>query len=558
MCFKLVSMLKNSVKKSKNLFCLLQEKIPSHYFAGSRRKRENLSGSSFKRKSVPEEAVVSKKTLKITNEEDNVSTQPKDSSLPSACTCKVAHHLKVVDLMLTLWSLARNDFHGDAYANCISKAAIRIVENLSTIISLEEFEKNYENVIEKMNTLRHLKNRYILQNELIYNRCGQSPEHDEEKAKFDQNKREIISHCYQNEIVLLRRGQPRGPGIHTNERNRPMDKLGKDENGILTWKVPVTGVYKISAHGACNTIKTQWYAKNGTQKKLIDMGVLENPLHNTYGIPDTYGKIQYGIPDGNDDWPQVLARGAIVTANFELNRGETIQILIGTPGTHISDGCGGTFVYNADRKELLLVAGGAGGITKYESCIERFASGSLQCYGNTSDNESGCREQELGGGGCTIDCTAGGGGGIIKAPLNVTNESFINEATSFFPTSRMMVGGHMKKNISKKVTYQGGGLGGGGYSYRCWTQIGRSKQKHLTVLGCGGGGGYSGGHAGKTYGGGGGSFSQDPNAIFTLVPGQPENGVEDMKNFFGRCIIHLPDGRRSSKSKVGFKQGILH
>jgi len=177
-------------------------------------------------------------------------------------------------------------------------------------------------------------------------------------------------------------------------------------------------------------------------------------------------------------------KGAIVTTEATLEKGEKVLLVVGQSGDHTYAGCGGSFVVRHSDKRPIAVAGGAGGFVKYNE----FANASVDCYGNgvpqivdlDASNEPG-RNMNIGSGGKSGAEKAGGGAGFEQ------NGEWFNRsiAKSFHGGSR---GG--------EISGVSGGFGGGGAAK--W---------------CAGGGGYTGGNAGgeATFGGGGGSFALRPS-----------------------------------------------
>src|ERR1700748_3085078 len=105
------------------------------------------------------------------------------------------------------------------------------------------------------------------------------------------------------------------------------------------------------------------------------------PTIQTFTAPETgtYDILAFGAQGGNTDFngsksPGIGGKGAEIGGDFQLTKGETLSIIVGTVGqlsvTHAGaggggGGGGGSFVYlvsgSSDAPELLLAAGGGGG-----------------------------------------------------------------------------------------------------------------------------------------------------------------------------------------------------
>ena len=98
-------------------------------------------------------------------------------------------------------------------------------------------------------------------------------------------------------------------------------------SGFLIWNIPADGSYSFTCNGAGNV------APEHIRKKK--------------------------------NWPRILATGAEVTGKFDLKRGDRLEIILGQHGSNWQCGSGGTFVYRSTptKKELLIAAGGAGGVS---------------------------------------------------------------------------------------------------------------------------------------------------------------------------------------------------
>lgn len=233
--------------------------------------------------------------------------------------------------------------------------------------------------------------------------------------------------------------------------------------GILTWTVPITGTYTITAYGA----------QGGTSSTYSGGGVSGRP-------------------------------GAKIQGNFTLISGTQIKILIGqTPDPTKYDpedqpGGGGTYVVQSpytNDSDILVIAGGGGGASNntYGSGTGVNGAGQAGNNGGTADGGSASAATNGDGGGSSNQ-TVQGGAGYTGNSLTPPPGSLITDALSFKNGGTGGTGRYTPSAISNGE----GGFGGGGYSGRGGT-FGPS----------GGGGGYSGGAAGynSSYGGGGGSYN---------------------------------------------------
>jgi hypothetical protein len=211
--------------------------------------------------------------------------------------------------------------------------------------------------------------------------------------------------------------------------------------GIQLWVVPVTGAYRITAHGAAG--------ENG------DDG--------------------YGSP-----------KGAKIVGTFDLVQGEMLQIAVGQRGAingFYSGGGGGTWVMS-ETDAPLVIAGGGGGVATYSwgaGCGGRStnAAGAGSGIGTSMSCPVKTSGVGLGGAGGTSNSGSGGGGlnsdGTSTAGTVGSGKSWRNGLKGGGDSSFTAYGG-----------FGGGAAGNGSYSY-----------------GAGGGGGYSGGDGGRVAGGGG-------------------------------------------------------
>ncbi|MHA2432900.1 MAG: putative Ig domain-containing protein, partial [Candidatus Thorarchaeota archaeon] len=225
-------------------------------------------------------------------------------------------------------------------------------------------------------------------------------------------------------------------------------------DGIQEWTVPATGTYRIEVEGA----------KGGNNE-------------NEYT----------GLHIGGS--------GAKMGADFNLNAGETLYIMVGQEGEvttysyYGSGGGGGSYVAmgpSYTSSTLLIAAGGGGGATRNFTGLPGLTS---ECGGDDGSGYSsgGCSGQGGTGGGSSAGFDSGGGGG---AGWNSDGDDANGGAG----------GGFVLQTSSQGATYFAtGGFGGAGGGEG----------------GAGAGGGYSGGGGGVgTYGGnyyynpggGGGSY----------------------------------------------------
>jgi hypothetical protein len=225
--------------------------------------------------------------------------------------------------------------------------------------------------------------------------------------------------------------------------------------GIQQWTVPVSGVYRIRAAGAAG------------------------------------GSTDHG--HGGD--------GVTLSADYNLEKGDVIKILVGQQGQYSSNmagGGGGTFAWVAGDVEEPLIAAGGGGGASYE--MPQGVNASYSTNGTNNRNETA-----MGG--------ANGHGGNIPAgeypatagagwKSNGKHGSLSCKNNSEASLSPLNGGDGSPGSGNDNYLRYGGFGGGGGASARC------------ASAGGGGGGGYSGGAGGSdsiashdSAGGGGGSFS---------------------------------------------------
>ncbi|WP_375754457.1 endo-1,C4-beta-glucanase [Corallococcus exercitus] len=212
---------------------------------------------------------------------------------------------------------------------------------------------------------------------------------------------------------------------------------------LQTWTVPETGTYKLTAIGASGASATQAQAQ----------------------------QIQPGC-------------GAELRGTFDLQQGDTLQILVGQKGTaatYSGGGGGGTFVLR--NGSPLLIAGGGGGVRAGATVPGRHGStGADGVAGSVSANyTSGFVAGGTGGLGGSRSASYGAGGG------GWTGNGAVDGAYGEGGTALRDGGKGGTAKTCGGLAH--GGYGGGGAGNGCY--------------GGGGGGGYSGGGGGRVGGGGG-------------------------------------------------------
>lgn len=229
------------------------------------------------------------------------------------------------------------------------------------------------------------------------------------------------------------------------------------ENGIQEWTVPKSGIYRIVAHGA-------------------------------------QGGHGYLGSDGGS--------GAIIEGDFSLYEHEIVNLVIGQQGlkkpndrnaNYGGSGGGGTFVWKAHEKALLIASGGGGGGLDSWSSPERSATGydaTVDKNGLASNNGAQGGVDGHGGSATNIYSAGGGLGWLGSGHDNANSSQTGGEKGTFY--------GGENRYVQGENYGMDGGFGGGGAS----------------MHGGGGGGGYSGGGGGDNSvgnGGGGGSFNSGTN-----------------------------------------------
>jgi predicted secreted protein len=190
----------------------------------------------------------------------------------------------------------------------------------------------------------------------------------------------------------------------------------------------------------------------------------------------------------NDSEPE--QQGAIIRAEFDLDRGDVLDILVGQMAASFESGSGGTFVEY--QGSPLIVAGGSGGQSSYIDPDVKASTGTAGRDGNVGPGGTG-------GSGGTQSCGNIYGGG---AGGGYSGDGIINGSDYGCPGDGFVNGGKGGSLSCGNSVDTVGGFGGGGAGYKNDEPAG--------------GGGYSGGGGGGAdngcgtsptrYGGGGGSF----------------------------------------------------
>ena len=203
--------------------------------------------------------------------------------------------------------------------------------------------------------------------------------------------------------------------------------------------------------------------------------------------------------------------GVRMVGEFELEKGQRITVALGQQGILCNSGSGGSFlVLGSDEgQKPLLIAGGAG--CTFKSDVE-FGRGNIKqtAVGNVNVDTSG-KQEFIVGDKEDFYCA---GAGFSKAP-QVSNlaegcvapKSYKDGLTG----GKGVLGPGWRIQDGGRVT-EGGFGGGGGYYER---EVNGEWKLYF-----GAGGGFTGGstkvheNGVSCWGGGGGSFSADPNAEF--------------------------------------------
>lgn len=259
-------------------------------------------------------------------------------------------------------------------------------------------------------------------------------------------------------------------------------------DGIQEWDVPQSGVYRVTAYG----------------------------------------------PSGLNQDTSEAGKGAIMQAEFDLNQGETLQIIAGQQSSYSGSrdwfgGSGGTYVVDSSDTPLIVAGGGAGHRTSYYRTEMRADTGTTGKDGKKGNKGTN------GGGGINPspgdyngNYQGGGGSGWSGAGSASPDDRYDNTINS----ETFLQGGLGGYHEGGDSLTNDGGFGGGGAAG--WGDAG-------------GGGGYSGGAPNARgpadgWGGGAGSFihSSASNAAtsdgtFSTTGNEPHNpyggGVNDLNNW---------------------------
>lgn len=257
---------------------------------------------------------------------------------------------------------------------------------------------------------------------------------------------------------------------------------------------------------------------------------------NSWSVPytGTYTIIAAGGVGGSDGY-YYGGKGAIVSGNFSLIKGQTINIVTGGKGTGSGYYCGGgggaSYVYNATTGTLLLTAGGGGG------------AGMFSGGGDATAGTPGSGNGGSGGSGGFYGTDGGGGGGYLTAGGNGTSGGKGGGSyQSGFPTGGAGAG-------SNSGGYGGGGGGGEYYGANNGWNDGEG--------GGGGGGGYTGGY-GSSHGGGGGggtSYNAGSNQVNETAGNYSGDGYVSILGEFAIDITPPTVGSISNPGNVDFGAG---
>jgi VCBS repeat-containing protein len=235
----------------------------------------------------------------------------------------------------------------------------------------------------------------------------------------------------------------------------------------------------------------------------------------TYTVPATglYDITAFGAQGGDF---QAVAEGATgglgaeVGGDVMLTQGETLDIAVGGAGQvtiSTGGGGGGSFVVGPNNTPLMIAGGGGGAAGYYLSIagpgLTGTAGGAGQAIAGDGGVKAGAGGTNGSGGGAGNGGFYGGGGGGGFRSNGGNVYSFFNHN---FGGGASFANGLAGGPGSGGVYSSAGGFGGGGSGYN-----GNGSG--------GGGGGYSGGGGGDVgYGGGGGSFDSGTNQV--LVAGE--------------------------------------
>ena len=232
------------------------------------------------------------------------------------------------------------------------------------------------------------------------------------------------------------------------------------------------------------------------------------PTSGTYFITAVGAQGGYGPLDGSGNQG---GRGASMGGLFSLNGGDVYSLAVGQAGSQYSGninggGGGGSFVVDWAGNPV-LIAGGGGGVRSYgsygsgtDASITPFASGS-SCNGGS---ESGAKNFGLEGAttpgqGSSNPCYSWGSSGAGFYSNGAVDPGVIGQVTEAQSWFNGLAGGNGSWYGDPGCDSYGG-FGGGGSGTGCG--------------GGGGGGGYTGGQGGW-YAGGGGSWNTGTGQINT-------------------------------------------
>ena len=254
----------------------------------------------------------------------------------------------------------------------------------------------------------------------------------------------------------------------------------------------------------------------------------------------TYNIEAWGASGGGDHG----GKGVKISADFTLDQGDVILILVGQQGatsSPMSSGGGGTFVVKQSGflhflnthsvfVEPLIIAGGGGGSSNSPITTQNgttLTSGQTG-YGGWKSPQSGGINGSGGGG--TGGSGGGGGGG-----------GFSGNGTGYSPGMSFLNGGKGGVRAGGASTHIDGSFGGGG----------GSRNNNNNYYGGGAGGGYSGGGGackGNTQprferGGGGGSYCGDQSGgeCVENVNATGDGGTWERNDSYGKVIITVMD-----------------
>lgn len=265
-------------------------------------------------------------------------------------------------------------------------------------------------------------------------------------------------------------------------------------SGIQEWIVPYTGYYRIIAAGS-----------KGGEGTAVGSG----------------------RPAGN---------GAIIRGDVLLEKGEQVNIIVGTNTPTTGEGGGGgggSYTWKDSGNEPLIVAGGGGGngdTYQANAAIATGQPGNTGTSGTSTGNNTGSPGTN-GQGGSVNNTDGGSGAGAGFLSDGADGSSGADGGHSPLNSSSPGRGGNAETNSS---TENAGGFGGGG----------GESFSNTDAEGGGGGGGYSGGAGSGNDdpgGGGGGSFitasalnAATSNGSFSTTGGEPHATYSGVVENLGR------------------------